>query len=285
MKIKPGYMKVLMVEAILIAVFILHIVFGFFTANTLLVFLAVTTTILFYFLGYEKDRSRYKKDIILTTVIFSITYLIITNLIGFALGFVRTAYSLTPSDIIRRVVVAIFIITLTEIMRYIIVTKGSRYRSLCILSIFLFVIVDIALKLTIFNLADIEGLIMFTGLILLPSITKNIMLTYVSLRVGYKPGLIYRFFFELPILFLPIFTNFGIYMLAIIEIITPTIFMYIVSRSLIKVDPKTFKRKRKGVTIVGTIVVVLMIVMITLASGFFRYFTITIGSRKYVRNN
>ena len=157
---------------------------------------------MFYFLGYEKDRSRYKKDIILTTIIFSIAFLIITNLIGVGLGFVRTSYSLAPTAILQRVIPTIFIIIFTEIMRYIIITKGNRYRSICILSIFLFVMVDIALKLTIFNLADVEGFVLFAGLILLPSITKNIMLTYISLKVGYKPGIIYRFFFELPILFL-----------------------------------------------------------------------------------
>ena len=48
-------------------------------------------------------------------------------------------------------------------------------------------------------------------------------MTYLSMRVGYKSGIVFRFFMELPLYILPIFPNFGNYIDSVLRISIPVI--------------------------------------------------------------
>lgn len=278
---KKGYIKILIVSIILILLLSLNSILDILNIYTFILFLFITMIIIFYYLGYEKNNHRFQKDVMLNILIYSVVYIIITNISGLFIGFNKTGYNLRVISILENIIPVILIITMTEIIRYIFITKCSLYKTIYLLLMIVFILFDITLSINRYNLQILDELVNVIISIILPSISKNIMLNYLTLKVGYKPAILYRFIFELPIYFFPIFPDFGMYIESILKIVSPAILMYMIHYSFEKIRNKEviIKKTKFNYETINLIVFSIIILMIvSLSSGWFKYYFLTIGS-------
>ena len=106
-----------------------------FNQYSICVFILFLVVISYYLIGFEKEKSRYNKDIILSIIIYLTIYYIVTYLLGLFIGFSRNIYSLTLLGIIKNIVPFAILVSLSEILRYIINSKIKENNWILALSV------------------------------------------------------------------------------------------------------------------------------------------------------
>ena len=275
---KGYYTKLIITILSIMLLVIINSVFNILDEITMVPFLFVIFIGIVFLFGFEKDNTNNKKTIIIIISIMSFIYLLILHTLGLYLGFLSSVFSVTLFNIVKNIIPIIMIITLSELIRYGLVTKSSRKFNLLILVIILNSLIEVTLLFKIFNFAYYYDLIKFLFVYLIPIISKNIYLTYQSYKIGYKPNLIYRFILELPVYLLPISPDLGLYMNGIFNTFVPQLFLYIVyklnnqSKEKLEESNKVVKRLSFGVF------VVILIIIIGLFSNWFKYQTLIVAT-------
>lgn len=276
-----NYIRLIISSILLLGILILNNVYDFLNSYTLILFLLLFLLFSYWFIGYEKNTQRYQKDIIFKILIYIILYYLITYILGLYLGFTKTGYSLKLMSILNHIWPVIVTIPLIEIIRYIFLTKGSNYKSILLLVIINTTLIDITLLINSYS----YGTLYFILLVLVPSIAKNILLSYITFKVGYKPSIIYRLMFEIPIYILPIFPSFGLYIESLLKLSFPLIIIFTINRNFINTRNIEITGKKKSSlfkNIILLITILLLISIITLTSGAIKYYAVTIGSESMV---
>ena len=278
---KKGFNKILILEIILL-IFLLFNSFVFKIAN-----MYVISGIMLPFLilmivlnGFEKDNYRYKKDVLLNIIIFLLMYYFITYFLGLFSGFVKSSYSLSFINIIKNTFPVIALILISELMRYVLFNKTKRNLPCLIIGCLLFVMVDVNTMVHIYDVKTALGITKMICLVVFPSITKNIFLTYLTMKVGYKNGIIYRLITELSIYLLPIFTDFGEYINVILKMV---LHMAIMARlnnmfnyySVRKIKDSRYNNRK---LVLYSVITFALLTIVLLTSGLFTYQALTIGS-------
>lgn len=276
---KNSHKKILLVEIISVIAFLISIILTKYNPDIRLsiFLLAVILFSLIFFCGYEKNNHPFQKDTVMTIVILMMTYYLLIYLLGIKIGFVKSIYSISFINIIKNILPLIIIIVLEELIRYEIVTKGEENKLVVISQVFVFILINSVFFMSSYDFTETIEIIKFFGVVIIPSLFQTIMLSYVSYKFGYKVSIIYRLFMELPIYILPIFPDLGYYLKSIFEIVIPMVFLYIVYFSFekrkIKLD---FSNKKKNAVYI--VLILIFITIIILNSGYFHYYTLTIGS-------
>ena len=96
----------------------------------------------------------------------------------------------------------------------------------------------------------------FTALVLLPSITVNVFATYINIKVGYMPVIIYLLIFSLYQYVVPIVPNPSEYLKAIIDFILPILILFKVRKIVNKYsdEDKEIDRNYKKSSIILLII-------------------------------
>ena len=266
---------------ILILFFVLNIfIFGITNIYVFVGILAAFTVFSFFMLGYEKNFYRNKKDIMFTLLICIFVYFLLTYIFGLITGFVKNGYSLKFVNIIKNIFPYILLILTREFFRYIYFNKAKNSKILMVVGIIMFVLIDINLKLHVYDISKTLGLTKMICLVFFPSIAKNIFLSYLTVKVGYENAIIYSMIMELKQFLLPIFPDFGEYINTIIEVCFPLYLTYNVSEKF-KFNEKrriSSSRYRQHNLIFYVIVTIMLLVIVMLTSGYFKYYALTIGS-------
>lgn len=276
---KSSEKKILGIELVIILLLLLNIFWfkmpnSYLTAFLLLIIFGISVLLL----GYEKDRHRFKKDGLLMVIAFALVYQFLIYISGIFLGFVNNGYSLSILNIIRNIAPVILLIITEELLRYELVVKGEKKKGLIILSVVLFILLDISVSLYLYNLTNYNDLIEMVAIILIPSISKNILYTYFVLRFGYLSNIVYRLIMELPTYLIPIIPNINVYLEAVITFIYPII-LYVITKKTLKEEQEEDLRKNKVIpNIVSGVVIIFLLVIVALTSGVFKYYFLSIGS-------
>lgn len=277
---KISAIKLLIIELVLalflfLNIFVINIKNGYIISIILLLFLGVTIVAL----GYEKNRQRFKKDIILNIIIYTFLFQIILYLIGLFLGFIRNPYSLSFLNIIKNIFPILLIIVISELLRYCINIKGQNKKYLLIISILIFVLIDVSLQIHLYDLRNKKEVFELVSYIILPSISKNLLLTYFSIKFGYAAGILYRLIMELPTYFMPIFPDINAYLNAVFNFLFPLFLFYI---NYWNFEPKeeavNIRKKNVIYKVSGVIAVCFLTIVIILTSGIFSIYALVIGS-------
>ena len=168
-----NYNRILIIIGIIFITLLANAFYPVLGSYTFIAFLGLIIVASIFFVGFEKDRGRYNKDVILLILIYSFAYYIVTYILGLFTGFNANAYSLTFLNIIRNSFPLIVIIVLSEFLRYILITKAKDRLIVLGLLIFIFSFLDVTLILRGYNLANTEELVKFVVLIAFPVISKN----------------------------------------------------------------------------------------------------------------
>lgn len=280
---KKSYKLLLSVEIISI-IFILFLINISTNIFYIIGFIALELLLLVKYFGIEKKHDKYKRENILNILIVIFSYYFITYLLGLYIGFVQSSYIIKFVYIIKNLFPHLVLIIISEMLRYEYISKGKKNKVIIVLSAIFFILVDVITKIKGYNLTDLQVLITFIASIIVPSITKNVFLTYESYMAGYRANIIYRCLMELPMYILPILPNLGIYVNSSIEVIIPSVIFYLSYELYRNKDKKEKIKSKKTYDIFFYIIVIILLVIMALTSGLFRYHVIAVGSGSMTPN-
>ena len=279
MKIKLN--KMLILEIILL-IFLLFNSFVFKIANMYVIsgIMLPFLILMIVLCGYEKDNYRYKKDVLLNIIVFLLAYYLITYFLGLFSGFIKSSYSLSLINIIKNTFPVILLIIISELMRYVLFNKTNKNISYIIFGCLLFVMVDVNTMVHIYDVKTALGMTKMICLVVFPSVTKNIFLTYLTIKVGYKSGIVYRLITELSTYLLPIFPDFGEYIGVLLKTVLPLMIMAKLNNMFNYYSVRKIKDSRynKRKLILYSVITFSLLVIVVLTSGLFTYQALTIGS-------
>ena len=258
-----------------------------FSRYSICAFIFIVLIISYLLLGMEKEKSRYNKDIILSLLIYIAIYYITTYLFGLFIGFNKNVYSSNIILILKNIVPIIILIPLSELLRYIINSKIKDNYILLGLSIFVFTLIDTTITIQASSFKNFYDTLKVIGLFILPSLSKNYLLTYLTIKVSYKPNLVYRYLMELPRYILPIVTSFGVYIESVIYISFPIIVFIIIYNDFKKREKKNIilsSKFKKNTKFIYYIVTIILITIVSLTSGYFKYQAIVIATGSMTPN-
>ena len=278
---KKGYNKILILEIILL-IFLLFNSFVFKMANVyvvtaLLVPFLILTIVL---MGFEKENFRNKKDVLLNIIICLLIYYFVTYFLGLFTGFIRTSYSLSFINIIKNIFPVILLIVVSELLRYELFTKSKGNIPCFAIGYVVFVLIDVNLSVHMYDVNSYLGLTKMICLVVFPSVTKNILLIYLTQKVGYSNAIVYRLLTDLSTYLLPIFPDFGEYINVLLKTVLPVAIMARLNNmfnyyELRKIKSSKYNRRK---LIIYTFITIALFVIVTLTSGLFTYQALTIGS-------
>ena len=235
-------------------------------------FVSLLTFFSIIFLGYRKNKNSILKDKISNIYVsMTILYLIIIFFLGNILG-----YKKIPLNILNTIYY-FYIIILIEIFRYIFANKCNKKTTHLIILGFVLTLYDILImsKFSPINPIFIGD---FIPLVIISSI-KNALLTYTTYKYGYRPCILYAIIIDIfPVVF-PIYPDLTVYLKLIVTIIYSSIIFYNISKSYRREDLESASTYRKSVSFyVERIFLVLVIIIILLVSGIFKFSMSAIAS-------
>lgn len=233
-------------------------------------------------LGFEKDNHRYSKDITLEIIIILMAFFLLYYSSGILIGFAQNNNYLTVKSIINIILPILIYIPLKEFLRYHILTKSSESKILIATTCILFILIDNTIPLSLHTITFSKETFLLIALTFLPSITENILCTYLSLHLGYKPGIIYLIIMNLYKYILPIIPNPNEYLYSLIFLILPLIVLvkiknYFKQDRINEQSYSNYKEnKRELISFIPLII--LIIVLVCTVSNYFRFYAIAIAS-------
>lgn len=280
-KMKRGYERLLVYSAfIFLFLFINLFVFNFLSGMKISLFLIFVLYLFKYLFGFERDNHRYIKDFIMDEIIFLIIFFLLYYLSGLIFGFAKTDY-LNYDGLIRFILPTICYTILRELFRYMALTKSGNNKFLIVLITLLIIFMDISESYFYTNLSGNYNSFIYFAIFLLPAVSNNIVYSYITTKIGYKPLIVYGLIIGLYPYLLPIVPNPSEYIHAMVLFLLPVVFGYRAYKFFGKMKNEKLERdyyKNKN-SLKGFLVVsVIVIILVYFISGYFEYWAISIAS-------
>lgn len=277
---KRGYKKLLLFEFfVLILVLLNSFLFKFLNQFTIILFFLGLLFLFKFIFGFEKDKHRYTKNIIIEIFIILLMFFIIFYLFGLIVGFVKTNSYLNFYGLSNIIIPMFVTIILKEVLRYEILMKASDNKLLIILSCILFIIFDL---FNVFSLNDFSSkynIFLFLSLNLIPAISNNVVCTYLSIKTGYKPLIFYQVIIQLYSYILPIIPDVSEYIFSLIGLLLPIIIgRRIYNIFKVENDEDIVRNYKKKDYLILGFSSFIVIFLVYFCSGYFKYHVIAIAS-------
>lgn len=249
--------------------------------------LIITTFFAFELLGFRSDKKTYlKSQVIKNTLLIIVAYFAIIYLFGIKIGFLRNSYSLQLRNILNNILSPIVLVVTSELLRYILITSnkldesGKNNKFMVVFTTIALIVIDLTpqISLRMFT-SGVRAFSIITSIVI-PSIAKNVVLSYLTSQVGYKTSLLYRIVLDLYIYLVPIFPDLNDYFMSMLGILLPFM-VYMQSSRIINTlnDTKEEKLDRSVIFKVGDAAIILVaVVLISLVSTKFSYYLLGIAS-------
>lgn len=278
---KRGYERLLVFAAfIFLFLFINFYSVNFLSGFGMSLFLFILLVVFKFLFGFERDNHRYVKDFIMDELIYLIIFFLIYYLFGILIGFVKTDY-LNYNGFMRFIFPTMFYVILREYFRYMVISKSGNNKFLIILFVLLILFMDISESFYYTRVGGNFNAFVYFSIFFLPLFSSNVVFSYITVKVGYKPLIVYSLIVELYAYLLPIIPNSNEYIYAMILFILPVLLGYRAYKFFSKIkneklDRDYFKTKNSfsGFFVVGLVVVFLVYFI----SGYFDYWAISIAS-------
>lgn len=197
----------------------------------------------FLFSSNEHPRYKNKVDKIQTVVIAVILYLIVYFLSGLVFGYQYSPYSHDIGKILVNIWSYIPAFICQEYVRSILVNYTSRKKYILAIVTVLFVAVELNYTEIDKNFANMQTSFEYISSVLIPSVVKNSLFTYIATIAGFIPNIIYRSVIQIVFFITPIFPNLDWFGTALFEIITPSIVYFYMNYEQIKVEENVSRRR------------------------------------------
>lgn len=255
--------------------FVYNFIPGIYTS----LFLGICLLIFKFVFGFEKSNFRSTKEVLLDTMITVLAFMLIYYLFGLVIGFAKVGNYFTFEGIKNYILPIILNTIIKEILRFNYLTKADGKKRLILLSIFVFIFVDIANNVYYGVFYDAAHIFKFVALVLLPSISYNIYATYTTINSGYKSVIIYAIVTTLYAYVIPIVPNASEYLTSIIKFLLPVLLLYRVYNTIKNENDEKIERDYNKKDYIGLgIAAFIVIVLVYFSSGYFTYHAIAIAT-------
>lgn len=235
-------------------------------------FFMLLTFASYHFLGYKKNKkTKIKSQINNIYIIVSTMYLISIYLIGNATGFLKNDFNLLNT------IYLILYLIISELFRYIFISKCNKNSNQQYIITFLLVLFDILIMSTFSptNMLNIFSIISIT----IYSAIKNSLLSYTSYRYGYKSCYLYALITSLMPIIAPIYPDLGNYISIVFMITYSAIIYYNISKPTRKEEEETANTyKKNALFYIERFLLIFVVIIIFLVSGNFKYSISAIAS-------
>lgn len=217
----------------------------------------------------------------LTIIVYSAIYYIVTYLLGLYFGFNYTIYSSKLVSMLKNIIPVLLIIILSELLRYEINQKNKTNKIILALSLILFFMIDTTLIYYNMSSKSFSSIFILVSLTVLPMFSQNFLMTYLSVKVDYNSCILYRIIMQVPIFIVPFTTNFGDYIESVIKFAFPIFVFWKIYRTFLKVpmlDKIQKKEKKRSFSYI--ILTIILLIIVALTSDYFKYqlYVIATGS-------
>ena len=246
------------------------------------ILLLLSLVIVYFTFEFERDRHRYSKDIILEIIIILIAFFLFYYLSGILIGFAKNTNYFTINSFRNIIFPIIFYIFIKEFLRYQLLMKSSESKTLIIITCIFFIIIDNVVPFSAHSLGFNKDTFLLIALTFLPSISENILCSYLSLNLGYKPGIVYLLIMQLYKYLLPIIPNPNEYLYSLIFLIFPLIVLVRIENWFKKdrienVVLDNYRQSKKELLFFLPLTIFIC-VLIYVVSGYFRYYAVAVAS-------
>ena len=275
---KTSVKKCLCIEIFLGLVSIINFMFPkLFDHELHILFLLAALGAIFILFGIDIKRDANDRKIMKNILIYLLVYYLVIYLFGLYIGFAKTIYSFTFTNFTKNIMPTFATIVLMEFIRHELISKSNKNKLVLVTSCILFIIFEMSKNFPAYNFGVKDEIYKYVGLIIIASITKNIFMTIMHSRTDVYPAIMYRTIVEELIYVCVIFPNIGPYLESIALIILPVLLSIMVMATTKNQILNKPKDKRKGNKLYFVVVVILLI-LVGLNSGFFKYQIMVIGS-------
>lgn len=240
--------------------------------------LLIFSIIVFQLLKKRNLLSINKKQIILLIFVSSILYVAIYYISGIYFGFNQSFYSNIKSSFYFKTIIPIVIsIICVECLRSVL----SALKNKIINSTFfiLSIIVDVLLFSNVLEIDNFNTFMNLVGLVVLPSITGNILYQYLVKRYGIYPNIIFRLITTLSVYLIPVVPAVSDSLFALYKLVVPFLIYLFINLLYEKKSKKSIERKSKPALIISSILLaVFMVANVMLISNQFKYGILVVGS-------
>ena len=277
---KKSYKKMLIFQLIIFIIFVLNsFVSNILSGYNFIIFLIIGLLLFKYFFGFERDRSRYTKDAIFEVIIFLLVFFIVFYLSGIVISFARTGNYYTFYGFKTFIIPMTVTIILKEILRYMMLKKCENSRILIFIVFVLFSFLDITESLYYNSFNSNYGTFLFVALSLLPTLSRNVVFNYLSLKIGFRPIVLYLLVTSLYAYLIPIIPNPNEYITAIIQFLLPILLWVKLHNFFQKENDDYVSRDYKKTNIWSLIIpIILTVIIVYFTSGYFHYYALAIAS-------
>jgi len=193
--------------------------------------------------SYEKRKL--KKEIINYILIASFSYIIVYIISGVFVTFGKNPYSTTLKGYIINLWIFMTVIVAKEIIRYLLINnvyERDKVLIACIISA-VYVILDVLITITFVSQFTTLIIIKVISQVLLPSIAKNVLFSYIVMYSDYHPAILYEFIINTYTWLAPILPNSPWIITVVIDSMIPIIVYIYIRYTKIKND--LFKSREK----------------------------------------
>lgn len=243
------------------------------------IFTLVLTVSAYFMYGFQHcGLNQTRKKVILQVFIGLIIYFALIYILGLSAGFMKNAYSLRLSSIVKNAFLPVLSMIALELFRYIFVSANKDSKETIIYVTIAAILLDIVL-----NYYGIQGslaaIFVYLTVKVLPIIFKNIVMTYLTYQVGFHPCVLYVIPVSLFKYVLPYIPNLGNYLYSVIDISLPSL-IYIFASKTIRDELSEKESLWEYIKIYVFIIPITIIfsVVIGLVSGIFNYHLIGINT-------
>lgn len=279
-KMKTSYKKLLVLESVLFLILILNsFVSSILNRYNLILSLIIILGFFKLVFGFEKDRHRYTKDIIFEIIIFLLVFFLLYYLSGLIISFARTGNYLNWYGLSNFILPTIVTIILKEFLRYMLLQKSEGSKLLTVTTCLLFIFLDVSNAIYYNGFASKYESFLFVALSLMPAISTNIVCTYISRKVGYKPIMVYLLIMNTYSYFMPIVPNPSEYISSMVQFLVPIALGYKIYSFYEKERDKEVSRDYNKKRILPLLIpTAIIIVLVYFVSGYFHYYAIAVAS-------
>lgn len=232
-------------------------------------------------LGFRKNKPNFlSRNVFKVVLMYVLIAFVGMYGVGFMIGFLKNGYSRSLLTLFDNILSPLLIIIFIELFRYVVIWANKDKKMFIYLFTAVIILFEIAISVRTIPLNDPAALFKVMATTIIPITIKNIMLSYLTYNVGYKPSLLYRLVMDLYLFIVPLIPDLGEYLNSMILISLPVV-IYIGTFTIID------EREDKDVNIIeksnfgwsDVPLTVGLIVLAALVSGFFPHYMMGVGSQ------
>lgn len=276
---KRSDLKLLLISMIIVVVMILNFITRDFTSPlSHFIFTTIFFVISYFLFGFEKNKVFNKNKMIKYFTLFLISSMIFIYALGLLSGYVRSPYNRSIMGVIKNTAYLLLFYVVLELLRYNITKKGEKSKIVYISVIVFTSMIEISLGLLIYNLSVKVEILKFLTILVVPIITKNIVLTSFSKKYGYEVTIIYQLVCNLYYYIMPIYPAFDYFLSSIVNFMQPVLVWALCKNIFDKEEKEDLRNKHIVGKVVAGISLFLAIIIICLFSNLFRYWIAVVGT-------